>query len=246
MFRLDGRVALVTGASGGIGDAIARTLHAAGAQVALSGTREAALAALADDLGGERVSLHPADLADRSAALPLVRAVEAGHGRLDILVNNAGLVRDGLAMRMKDEDWDRVIELDLAAPFRLCRAVLAGMVRRRHGRIINIASVVALTGNAGQANYSAAKAGMLGMTRSLAREVASRSITVNAVAPGFVDTAMTATLPAAQKTALAEQIPLGRLGTGADIGGAVLYLASDEAAWVTGTTLHVNGGMLMS
>ena len=246
MFRLEGRVALVTGASGGIGDAIARTLHGAGAHVALSGTRGSALDALAASLGSERVSVHRADLADRSAAAALLGAVEQAAGSVEILVNNAGLTRDGLAIRMKDEDWDRVLEVDLGAPFRLCRAALPGMMRRRHGRIINIASVVAMTGNPGQANYAAAKAGMLGMTRSLAREMAARSVTVNAVAPGFVATAMTDAIPEAQRTALAGQIPLGRLGTPADIAAAVLYLASDEASWVTGTTLHVNGGMLMS
>ena len=244
MFDLEGRVALVTGASGGIGDAIARVLHARGAHVALSGTRRAALEALASALGG-RASVHDADLADRAAASMLVRAVEADAGRLDILVNNAGLTRDGLALRMKDEDWDRVLDVDLGAPFRLCRAALAGMVRRRHGRIVNIASIVAVTGNPGQANYTAAKAGLLGMTRTLAREVASRAITVNAVAPGFVETAMTEALSEAQRTALAGQIPLGRLGRPEDVASAVLYLASDEAAWVTGTTLHVNGGMAM-
>ncbi len=246
MFRLEGRVALVTGASGGIGDAIARVLHGAGAHVALSGTREAALQALAACLGPERVSVHVADLSDRSAVAPLLAAVEGSGGPLGILVNNAGLTRDGLSMRMKDEDWDRVLEVDLGAPFRLCRAALPGMMRRRHGRIINIASVVALTGNAGQANYAAAKAGMLGMTRSLAREFASRSVTVNAVAPGLVDPAMADAIPEAQRTAMAAQIPLGHLGAPADVAAAVLYLASDEAAWVTGTTLHVNGGMFMS
>ncbi len=246
MFRLEGRRALVTGASGGIGDAIARALHAAGAHVALSGTREAALDALAAALGPERVSVHVADLADRASAAPLLAAAEAAGGPLDILVNNAGLTRDGLSMRMKDEDWDRVLEVDLASPFRLCRAALPGMMRRRHGRVINIASVVALTGNAGQANYAAAKAGMLGMTRSLAREFASRSVTVNAVAPGLVETAMTDAMTEAARTAMAAQIPLGRFGKPADVAAAVLYLASDEAAWVTGTTMHVNGGMFMS
>ena len=244
MFALAGRIALVTGASGGIGDAIARTLHAAGATVALSGTRTAALEALAGSLG-ERAHVHTADLADPAAPQALVSAVEAAHGRLDILVNNAGLTRDGLALRMKDADWDRVLEVDLTAPFRLCRAALAGMVRRRAGRIVNIASISGVLGNAGQANYSAAKAGMIGMTRSLAREVASRGITVNAVAPGFIDTPMTAALNETQRATLTAGIPLGRLGTSADVAHAVLYLASDEAAWVTGTTMHVNGGMAM-
>ncbi len=244
MFGLDGRVALVTGASGGIGEAIARTLHAAGAAVALSGTRLEALEALAGSLG-DRVSVQAADLGDAASPAKLVGAVEAAHGRLDILVNNAGLTRDGLALRMKDADWDRVLTVDLSAPFRLCRAALAGMVRRRTGRIVNIASVVGVVGNAGQANYAAAKAGMIGMTRSLAREVASRSITVNAVAPGFIDTPMTAALTETQRSSMLAGIPLGRLGTAADVASAVLYLASDEAAWVTGTTLHVNGGMAM-
>ncbi len=244
MFGLDGKVALVTGASGGIGDAIARTLHAAGATVALSGTRVEALATLAGAFG-ERAGVYPADLGEPATASTLVGAVEAAHGRLDILVNNAGLTRDGLALRMKDADWDRVLEVDLTAPFRLCRAALAGMVRRRGGRIVNIASISGVIGNAGQANYSAAKAGMIGMTRSLAREVASRGITVNAVAPGFIDTPMTAALSETQRSTLMAGIPLGRLGSAADVAHAVLYLASDEAAWVTGTTLHVNGGMAM-
>lgn len=244
MFRLDGKVALVTGASGGIGGAIARTLHAAGATVALSGTRVEALDAVAAGLG-ERCGVHPADLGDPAAPLALVKAVEAAHGGLDVLVNNAGLTRDGLALRMKDEDWARVLEVDLTAPFRLARAALAGMVRRRRGRIVNIASVVGVIGNAGQANYSAAKAGMIGMTRSLAREVASRGITVNAVAPGFIETAMTAALGEDQRRTLADGIPLGRLGSADDVAAGVLYLASDEASWVTGTTLHVNGGMAM-
>ncbi len=245
MFSLEGRVALVTGASGGIGGAIAQALHAAGATVALSGTRVDALEAAAATLDGLRVSVHAADLADPAAPAALVRAVEAAHGTLDVLVNNAGLTRDGLAMRMRDEDWQRVLDVDLGAPFRLCRAALRGMVQRRRGRIINIASVVGVTGNAGQANYASAKAGLIGLTKSLAREVATRGITVNAVAPGFIETAMTEALTAAQREAAASQIPLGRLGTSADVAAGVLYLASDEAAWVTGTTLHINGGMAM-
>ncbi len=244
MFSLDGRVALVTGASGGIGGAIAAALHAAGATVALSGTRVDALEAAAAGLEG-RTSVHAADLADPAAPAALVRAVEERHGALDIMVNNAGLTRDGLALRMRDEDWQRVLDVDLSAPFRLSRAALRGMVQRRRGRIVNIASVVGVTGNAGQANYAAAKAGLIGLTKSLAREVAARGITVNAVAPGFVETAMTEKLSLAQRTAAAAQIPLGRLGTSADIAAGVLYLASDEAAWVTGTTLHINGGMVM-
>jgi len=244
MFRLDGKVALVTGATGGIGEAIARTLHAAGAVVALSGTRTPVLEALASSLG-DRCSVHAADLSDAAAPSALVRACEQAHERLDILVNNAGLTRDGLALRMKDEDWSRVLDVDLTAPFRLTRAALLGMVRRRAGRIVNIASVVGVIGNAGQANYSAAKAGMIGMTRALAREVAARGITVNAVAPGFIDTAMTQALPDEQRQKLAAEIPLGRLGTTEDVASAVLYLASEEASWITGTTLHVNGGMAM-
>ena len=244
MFRLDGRTALVTGASGGIGAAIARLLHAQGAIVVLSGTRRAALDGLAGELG-ERSHVCPADLRDPAAADALVTQAEAAAGPLHILVNNAGLTRDMLAMRMKDEDWQAVLDVDLTAPFRLARASLRGMLRRRAGRIIGIGSIVGATGNPGQANYAAAKAGMVGMTKALAQEVGSRGITVNMVAPGFIDTPMTEALTAAQKTRLSEAIPLGRLGQPADIAAAVLYLASDEAAWVTGSTLHVNGGMAM-
>jgi len=244
MFRLDGKTALVTGASGGIGAGIARVLHAQGAIVALSGTRVAALEALAAELG-ERAHVCPADLRDPAAAETLVGAAEAAAGPLAILVNNAGLTRDMLALRMKDDDWQTVLDVDLTAPFRLARAALKGMLRRRAGRIIAIGSVVGATGNPGQANYAAAKAGLVGMTKALAQEVGSRGITVNLVAPGFVATAMTGALPEAQRAKLTEAIPLGRLGTPADIAAAVLYLASDEAAWVTGATLHVNGGMAM-
>lgn len=244
MFRLDGKSALVTGASGGIGAGIARLLHAQGATVALSGTRVAALESLAAELG-ERAHVCPADLRDAAAAEGLVTAAEAAAGPLAILVNNAGLTRDMLALRMKDEEWQTVLDVDLTAPFRLARAALKGMLRRRTGRIIAIGSVVGATGNPGQANYAAAKAGLVGMTKALAQEVGSRGITVNLVAPGFVATAMTDTLPEAQRAKLTEAIPLGRLGTPADIAAAVLYLASDEAAWVTGATLHVNGGMAM-
>lgn len=244
MFRLDGKTALITGASGGIGAAIARALHAQGATVALSGTRRDALDALAAELG-ERAHVCPADLRDPAAADALVAAAEAAAGPLAILVNNAGLTRDGLALRMKDEDWQTVLDVDLTAPFRLARAALRGMLRRRAGRIISIGSIVGSTGNPGQANYAAAKAGLAGMTRALAQEVASRGITVNLIAPGFVATAMTDALDAAQRAKLAEAIPLGRLGQPADVAAAAVYLASDEAGWVTGATLHVNGGMAM-
>jgi len=244
MFRLDGKTALVTGASGGIGAAIARALHAQGATVALSGTRLDALGALAAELG-ERAHVCPADLRDPAATEGLVAAVEAAAGPLAILVNNAGLTRDMLALRMKDEDWAMVLEVDLTAPFRLARAALKGMLRRKAGRIISIGSVVGSTGNPGQANYAAAKAGLVGMTKALAQEVGSRGITVNLVAPGFIATPMTDKLTAEQRDDLADSIPLGRLGQPTDIGPAVVYLASDEAAWVTGVTLHVNGGMAM-
>ncbi|HTW68598.1 MAG TPA: 3-oxoacyl-[acyl-carrier-protein] reductase [Acetobacteraceae bacterium] len=244
MFRLDGKAALITGASGGIGAGIARALHAQGAAVVLSGTRTDALETLAAELG-DRAHVRDADLRDPAAAEALVEAAEAAAGPLAILVNNAGLTRDMLALRMSDESWQAVLDVDLTAPFRLARAALRGMVRRRAGRIINVSSIVGATGNAGQANYAAAKAGLVGMTKALAQEVASRGITVNVVAPGFVVTAMTDKLPEAQKTRLAESIPLGRLGQPRDIAAAVVYLASDEAGWVTGATLHVNGGMAM-
>ncbi len=244
MFRLDGKTALITGASGGIGVAIARVLHAQGARVVLSGTRADALASLAAELG-ENAHAAPADLRDPAAPDALVATAEAAAGPLDILVNNAGFTRDMLALRMKDEDWQSVLDVDLTAPFRLSRAVLRGMLRRRAGRIICIASIVGATGNPGQANYAAAKAGLIGMTKALAQEVGARGITVNIVAPGFVQTAMTDVLPEEQKKRLAERIPLGRLGRPEDIAAAVAYLASDEAAWVTGATLHVNGGMAM-
>ncbi len=244
MFALDGKVALVTGASGGIGSAIARALHAQGATVVLSGTRRAALDTLAGELGA-RTHVCPADLADPSAPDALLAAAEAAAGPLAILVNNAGLTRDMLALRMKDEEWQKVLDVDLTAPFRLCRAALKGMLRRRAGRIISISSIVGATGNPGQANYAAAKAGLAGMTKALAQEVASRGITVNLVAPGFIATPMTEALTEAQKEKLAAAIPLGRLGQPQDVAAAVVYLASGEAAWVTGATLHVNGGMAM-
>lgn len=244
MFDLHGKAALVTGASGGIGAAIARTLHAQGATIALSGTRRDALEALATDLG-DRAFVCPADLRDPAATDALIAAAESAAGPLHILVNNAGMTKDGLALRMKDEDWQTVMDVDLFAPFRLARAALRGMLRRRAGRIIGIGSVVGTTGNGGQANYAAAKAGLIGMSKSLAQEVGSRGITVNVVAPGFVETAMTDVLPADQKAKLVAAIPLGRMGQPADIAAAVAWLASDEAAWVTGTTIHVNGGMAM-
>ncbi len=244
MFRLDCKTALVTGASGGIGAAIARALHGQGASVVLSGTRLKALDALAAELG-ERAHVRAADLASADAAERLVREAEETAGPLSILVNNAGLTRDMLALRMKDEDWATVIDVDLSAPFRLARATLKGMLRRRAGRIIQISSVVGSTGNPGQANYAAAKAGLMGMSKSLAQEVGGRGITVNVVAPGFVQTAMTEALGDAQRERLLGAIPLGRMGVPADVAAAVVYLSSDEAAWVTGSTIHVNGGMAM-
>jgi 3-oxoacyl-[acyl-carrier protein] reductase len=244
LFRLEGRAALVTGASGGIGAAIARTLHKQGATIALSGTRREALEALAAELG-ERVAVCPADLRDAAATDALVEAAEAALGPLHILVNNAGFTRDMLALRMKDADWQSVLDVDLSAPFRLIRAALKGMLKRRAGRIIGISSIVGATGNPGQANYAAAKAGLVGMSKALAQEVGSRGVTVNIVAPGFIDTPMTEALTEAQRSTLADRIPLGRLGHPDDVAAAVCYLASDEAAWVTGATLHVNGGMAM-
>jgi 3-oxoacyl-[acyl-carrier protein] reductase len=243
MFDLTGKIALVTGASGGIGAEIARALHAQGAKVALSGTRAAALEALQAELG-DRAHVCPADLSDPAAAAALIETVEA-LGGTDILVNNAGLTKDGLALRMSDADWAKVLDVDLAAPFRLSRAALKFMLRRRAGRIINIGSVVGATGNAGQANYAAAKAGLAGLTKALAQEVASRNVTVNLIAPGFIETPMTDALSESQKAALSEKIPLGRLGSPADVAAAVVYLAAPEAAWITGATLHINGGMAM-
>lgn len=244
MFRLDGKAALVTGASGGLGAEIARALHGQGATVALSGTRRDALDALAAELG-DRAHACPADLRDAGAADGLVAAAESACGPLHVLVNNAGLTRDMLALRMKDEDWNLVLDVDLSAPFRLARAALRGMLKRRAGRIIGISSIVGATGNAGQANYAAAKAGLVGMSKALAQEVGSRGITVNVVAPGFIQTAMTDALTADQRTKLTGAIPLGRMGQPSDVASAVVYLASDEAGWITGATLHVNGGMAM-
>src|SRR6059058_855475 len=244
MFDLTGQAALVTGASGGIGGAIARALHRHGATVALAGTRTAALDALAAQLG-DRTHVLTADLADPDAADKLARDAEAAMGKLDILVNNAGITRDNLALRMKDEDWQAVLDVNLTAAFRLTRAALRGMVRRRHGRIISIASVVGLTGNPGQANYAAAKAAMVGMTKSIAAEVATRGITVNCIAPGMIATAMTERLTDEQRARMAALIPMGRFGAAPDVAAAAVYLASAEAAYLTGHTLHVNGGMVM-
>lgn len=244
MFDLSGKSALVTGASGGIGGAIARALHAQGAQVTLSGTRANALEALAGELK-DRVHVATANLSDAGAADALIKDAEARMGSLDILVNNAGLTRDMLALRLKDEDWQAVIDVNLTATFRLCRAAMRGMMKRRFGRMINITSIVGVTGNPGQANYAASKAGMIGMSKSLAAEVASRGITVNCVAPGFIATPMTDALTEEQKSKLLGAIPTARLGTPDDIAAGVVYLASAEAAYVTGQTLHINGGMAM-
>jgi len=244
MFDLTGKTALITGASGGIGSEIARHLHKQGAVVVISGTRREALDKLAMELG-ERVHVCTANLADPAAADALIHDAEAAAGPLHILVNNAGFTKDMLALRMKDEDWQSVLDVDLTAPFRLARAALRGMLRRRAGRIIQISSVVGTTGNPGQANYAAAKAGLAGMSKALAQEVGSRGITINLVAPGFIETAMTDALPEAGREKLIAAIPLGRMGQPADVAAAVVYLASDEAAWVTGATLHVNGGMAM-
>ena len=244
MFDLTGLNALVTGATGGLGGAIARALHAQGAQVAISGTRAEALSALAAELG-DRVHALPCDLGDKAAVEALVPAAEAAMGQIDILVNNAGITKDGLLMRMKDEDWERVLAVNLTSAFRLSRAVLRGMTKRRFGRIVSITSIVGVTGNPGQANYAASKAGMIGMSKSLAAEIASRSITVNCIAPGFIQSPMTDGLNDKQKEAIMANIPAGRLGAGADVAAAAVYLASREAGYVTGQTLHVNGGMAM-
>ena len=241
MFDLSGQTALVTGASGGIGGAIARALHRQGAMVAVAGRRSAALDALVAELG-ERAYALTGDLADPEAPDRLVREAEAAMGRIDILVNNAGITRDALALRLKDEDWQAVIEVNLTAAFRLARAALRGMVRRRHGRIICITSVVGVTGNPGQANYAAAKAALIGMTKSIAAEVATRGITVNCIAPGMIATAMTERLTDEQRARMMALIPIGRFGAAPDVAAAAVYLASAEAAYITGQTLHVNGG----
>lgn len=244
MFDLSGRKALVTGASGSIGGGLARALHQQGAIVGISGTRREALDALAGELG-DRVHVLPCDLSDGAAVDELVPQAEAAMGDLDILVNNAGMTRDTLFVRLTDDDWNKVIAVNLTAAFKLSRAVLMGMMRRRHGRIISISSVVAVTGNAGQGNYAASKAGLIGMTKALAQEVASRGVTANCIAPGFVGSAMTDALNDKQKDAVLSRVPMKRLGTVVEIAAAAVYLASDEAAYTTGQTLHVNGGMAM-
>lgn len=245
MFDLTGKTALVTGATGGIGGAIACALHRQGAEVGLSGRNEEKLKALAGALGGERVHILPADLSSAEGVDALVAAAAEAMGRIDILVNNAGLTRDNLSMRMKDEEWQEVIDVNLTAPFRLARAAQRGMMKNRFGRIINISSVVGTTGNPGQANYCASKAGMAGWSKAMAAEIASRGITVNCIAPGFIATAMTEALSDEQKERINATIPMGRMGASEDIAAAAVYLASDESAYVTGQTLHVNGGMAM-
>ena len=244
MFSLEGKTALVTGATGGIGEAIARALHAQGCVVGISGRNQEKLDALAASLSS-RVHVLPADLSDAAATDKLVADAMAAMGKIDILINNAGLTRDNLALRLKDEDWQAVLDVNLTAPFRLARACLKGMMKNRFGRIVNITSIVGVTGNPGQTNYAASKAGMIGWSKSLAAEIASRNITVNCIAPGFIATSMTHALDDAQKAKLNENIPMGRMGDSSDIAAAAVYLASDEAAYMTGQTLHVNGGMAM-
>ena len=244
MFDLSGKTALVTGASGGIGGAIAKALHGAGAQVMLAGTRREALDALAGELR-ERAHVATADLSDAASLEGLVKNAETTMGRIDILVSNAGITRDTLMMRMRDDDWNKVIEVNLTASFRLARAVLRPMMKARWGRIISITSIVGVTGNPGQANYAASKAGLIGMSKALAQEVASRGITVNTLAPGFIATAMTDALGDDRRKLLAERIPAQRLGIPADVAAGVVFLASEEAAYITGQTLHINGGLAM-
>jgi len=244
MFDLSGKAALVTGASGGIGGAIARALHRQGAAVLLTGTRQPALEALAGELG-ERAHVFVADLADPPAADAAVKKADEVLGKLDILVNNAGFTRDGLTLRMKDEDWQKVLDVNLSAGFRLARAAMRGMMRRRAGRIIGITSIVGVTGNPGQANYAASKAGMIGMSKAMAAEVASRGITVNCVAPGFIVSPMTDALTPEQRERITAAIPMSRIGAPEEVAAGVVFLASDEAAYITGQTLHVNGGMAM-
>ncbi len=244
MFNLEGKTALVTGATGGIGEAIAKSLQAQGARVALTGRKADVLENLAKEMGDDTV-FFPCDLGLEGASQKLIKDVEAALGSIDVLVNNAGLTRDNIGMRMKDDEWDDVIQVNLGSVFRLTRAVLRGMMKRRFGRIINITSIVGVTGNAGQANYAASKAGMIGMSKSLAQEVASRGITINSLAPGFVKTSMTDVLTDQQKEKLLTAVPTGRLGSVDDIAAGVVYLASEEASYVTGQTLHINGGMAM-
>ena len=244
MFDLTGRKALVTGATGGLGEAIARALHAQGAVVGLHGTREEKLKELAAELG-DRTFIFPANLSDREAVKALGQKAEEEMGGIDILVNNAGITRDGLSVRMSDEDWDAVLNVNLTSVFNLTRELTHPMMRRRNGRIINITSIVGVTGNPGQANYCASKAGLIGFSKSLAQEIASRNVTVNCIAPGFIESAMTDKLNEKQKEAIMGSIPMKRMGAGGDIAAAVVYLASDEAAYVTGQTLHINGGMAM-
>ena len=244
MFDLTGKTALVTGATGGIGGAIAKALHAQGCTVGISGRNEEKLKALASELG-ERVSILPADLSQDDAVANLVAAANEALGQIDILVNNAGLTRDGLSMRMSDEDWQTVIDVNMSATFKLAKAALAQMMKRRSGRIINIASVVGVTGNPGQCNYVASKAGMIGWSKAMAAEIASRGITVNCIAPGFIATAMTDALTDEQKEKINSTIPAGKMGASEDIASASAYLASDEAGYITGQTIHVNGGMAM-
>jgi 3-oxoacyl-[acyl-carrier protein] reductase len=245
MFDLTGKTALVTGATGGIGAAIAKVLHGAGASVAVSGTRANVLDELKAELGGERIHAITCNLSDPADVEKLVPSAETAMGGVDILVNNAGITRDGLSMRMKDDDWQAVLDVNLTASFRLARAAMRGMMKKRWGRIVNITSVVGVTGNPGQANYVASKAGIIGLSKSLAAELASRNVTVNCVAPGFIATPMTDVLNDKQKEAILTKVPAGRLGSPEDVATAVLYLASEEAAYVTGQTLHVNGGMAM-
>jgi 3-oxoacyl-[acyl-carrier protein] reductase len=244
MFDLTGKTALVTGASGGIGGAVARAFHRQGATVAISGTRRDALQELAGELA-DRVHVLPCNLADKEEVELLVPNSEQAMGRLDILVANAGITKDNLLVQLRDEDWDEVVALNLTAAFRLARAAVRGMMRRRFGRIIGISSVVGVTGNPGQANYTATKAGVIGMMKSIAAEYARRGVTANAIAPGFIATAMTDKLNDKQREAILARVPAGRLGTGADVAAAAVFLASEEAAYVTGQTLHVNGGMAM-
>jgi len=245
MFDLSGKTALVTGATGGIGAAVARALHSQGATVAISGTRAAVLDALANELGRQRVHVLPCDLADKDAVERLVPSAEEKMEKLDILVANAGVTKDNLFVQMRDEDWDQVIAINLTATFRLTRAAVKSMMRRRFGRVIGISSIVGVTGNPGQGNYTASKAGIIGMMKSVAAEYAKRNVTANCIAPGFIATPMTDKLNDKQREAILGRVPAGRLGTPADVAAAAVYLASDEAAYITGQTLHINGGMAM-